>query len=132
MNRQTAIKYRQKIEQAATSLPDEDAVKAPEMFQHWRVGVEMTAGQRICGDDGRLYTVLQTHVSQEDWLPSTTNSLFALVLIPDPEVIPEWVQPSSTNPYMKDDKVRHNGSVWVSEVDNNVWEPGVYGWAQDE
>jgi hypothetical protein len=24
---------------------------------------------------------------------------------------------------MKDDKVRHNGKVWISLVDNNVWEP---------
>jgi hypothetical protein len=53
------------------------------------------------------------------------------VLIPDPETIPEWVQPGSTNPYMKGDKVTHNGSTWVSLVDNNVWEPGVYGWEVD-
>lgn len=29
---------------------------------------------------------------------------------------------------MKDDKVIHNGKTWVSDIDNNVWEPGVYGW----
>ena len=57
-------------------------------------------------------------------------SLFARVLIPDPEVIPEWVQPDSTNPYAKGDKVRHSGSVWVSDIDGNVWEPGVYGWTR--
>ena len=61
-------------------------------------------------------------------MPDVAVSLFAEVLIPDPSVIPDWVQPSSTNPYMKGDKVRHNGKVWVSTVDNNVWEPGVYGW----
>ena len=26
------------------------------------------------------------------------------------------------------DKVTHNGKTWVSDVDNNVWEQGVYGW----
>lgn len=36
--------------------------------------------------------------------------------------------PDSTNPYMTGDKVTHNGSTWVSTCDNNVWEPGVYGW----
>ena len=25
------------------------------------------------------------------------------------------------------DKVTHNGATWISTVDNNVWEPGVYG-----
>ena len=48
----------------------------------------------------------------------------------DPEVIPEWEQPDSTNPYMMGDKVTHNEKTWESTVDNNVWEPGVYGWFQ--
>jgi hypothetical protein len=26
------------------------------------------------------------------------------------------------------DKVKHNGYIWISVVDNNSWEPGVYGW----
>ena len=52
------------------------------------------------------------------------------MLIPDPEVIPEWVQPDSTNPYMAGDKVMHNGKTWVSDIDGNVWEPGVYGWSE--
>lgn len=30
----------------------------------------------------------------------------------------------------KGDKVSHNGSHWTSTVDGNVWEPGVYGWAE--
>ena len=42
--------------------------------------------------------------------------------------IPEWVQPDSTNSYSKGDKVTHNGKTWVSDIDNNVWEPGVYVW----
>jgi C-terminal processing protease CtpA/Prc len=28
------------------------------------------------------------------------------------------------------DKVTHNGKVWESIVDNNSWEPGVYGWTE--
>ena len=78
----------------------------------------------------KLYKVLIQHTSQTTWTPDVSPSLFAEVLIPDPTVIPEWVQPGSTNPYMKGDKVRHNGSVWESSVDNNVWEPGVYGWLE--
>ena len=30
--------------------------------------------------------------------------------------------------YAKGAKVSHNGKHWVSTADNNVWEPGVYGW----
>ena len=79
-------------------------------------------------DEGVLYTVLQAHDSQPTWKPADAPSLFAVVLIPDPEVIPEWVQPDSTNPYHKGDKVKHNGKTWESAIDGNVWEPGVYGW----
>ena len=52
------------------------------------------------------------------------------MLIPDPTVVPEWEQPDSTNPYAKGDKVTHNGKTWVSDIDGNVWEPGVYGWTE--
>lgn len=41
----------------------------------------------------------------------------------------ELAQPvGAHDSYMKDDQTSHNGYRWISEVDNNVWEPGVYGW----
>lgn len=120
--------YRAAIIKAAESLEDEDALKAPMLFERWSgEGVSYTTGTRLYYD-GILYKVLQDHTSQADWTPASAPSLFAKVLIPDPSVIPEWEQPSSTNPYMTGDKVRHNDKIWISTVDNNVWEPGVYGW----
>lgn len=112
-----------------TSLTEEEAVAATCMYPHWSGdGVAYAKGQRV-QYDGTLYTVLQAHTSQAGWTPTGAVSLFAKVLIPDPSVVPEWEQPDSTNPYMKGDKVKHNGKVWVSLVDNNVWEPGVTGTA---
>jgi hypothetical protein len=48
---------------------------------------------------------------------------------PEPE-IPEWVQPTADNPYMTGDKVRFNGEIYESIIDNNVWSPADYpqGW----
>ena len=44
---------------------------------------------------------------------------------------PEWVQPiGAHDAYAKGDKASHNGKNWVSTADNNVWEPGVYGWEE--
>lgn len=63
-------------------------------------------------------------------MPTDAPSLFAKVLIPDTDTIPEWEQPNSTNPYAKGDKVTHNGKTWISTADGNVWEPGVYGWEE--
>jgi hypothetical protein len=124
-----AEKYRQLINKTAVTLTDDEAAYVPMMFERWAAGVAYEVGHRVCYND-RLYKVLQAHTSQAGWEPDAAVSLFAEILIPDPSVIPEWVQPSSTNPYMKGDKVRHNGNVWVSDVDNNVWEPGVYGWSE--
>ena len=114
----------------AQSLTDAEAITATCLHPKWNGdGVQYTAGQRV-QDDGILYTVLQTHTSQPDWKPAAAPSLFAKVLIPDPTVIPEWEQPDSTNPYSKGDKVMHNSKTWVSDIDGNVWEPGVYGWTE--
>lgn len=110
-----------------TGAPDDLALAAPAVYQTWTVGDAYEVDQRVLYE-GVLYKVLQAHTAQESWTPAAAPSLFAKVLIPDPTVIPEWEQPDSTNPYMTGDKVTHNGSTWISTVDNNVWEPGVYGW----
>ena len=125
-----AQKLREYIEKAAVSLSDEEALEAVQLYPSWKNNHEYKeVGERV-RYDGVLYKVLQAHTSQSEWVPPQAPSLFAKVLIPDPDVITEWEQPDSTNPYMKDDKVTHNGKTWVSNVDNNVWEPGVYGWSE--
>lgn len=115
-----------KLRESAT---DEQALSVPVLYPAWRSGVGYVAGQRVL-HGGALYKVLQDHTSQDDWTPGAAPSLFAKVLIPDAETIQEWEQPDSTNPYSKGDKVTHNGKTWISDIDNNVWEPGGYGWTE--
>lgn len=51
---------------------------------------------------------------------------------PGGETYSEWKQPTGAHDaYSKGDKVSHNGKNWVSDVDGNVWEPGVYGWTEE-
>ena len=108
---------------------DEQALAVPVLYPAWRSGVNYAAGIRVLYN-GTLYKVLTAHTSQDDWTPDAAPSLFAKVLIPDETIIPEWEQPDSTNPYSAGDKVTHNGKTWVSDIDNNVWEPSVYGWTE--
>lgn len=113
---------RAKIEQMSQSVitEDEEAADCSALFPQWDGnGIEYAVGFK-CRYNGILYKVLQAHTSQETWNPVDAPSLFAKVLIPDPSIIPEWEQPESTNPYMKRDKVKHNGKTWESLVDNNV------------
>lgn len=108
---------------------DEMSLQVPNLYPAWKVGINYTVGDRVLYEEV-LYKVLQTHTSQETWTPINAPSLFAKVLIPDEDIIPEWEQPGSTNPYMIGDKVMYNGKTYVSIVDNNVWAPDVYGWKE--
>ena len=100
-----ARKLRALIEKAAQSLDEADALEAVDLYPAWAEGEDYVAGMRV-RDEGVLYTVLQSHTSQANWKPKDAVSLFAEVLIPNENEIPEWVQPDSTNPYQKDDKDR--------------------------
>ena len=122
-----AMELRAIIEEAMSKEDDSVVLETPQLLPEWKAGIAYKNGKKI-QYGGIVWKVLQDHTSQEGWEPGAAPSLFAEVLIPDPDVIPEWKQPDSTNPYMSGDKVTHNGSTWVSTIDNNVWEPGVYGW----
>lgn len=127
-----ARRLRATIEILAENLDDEAAIDAVELFPNWAVGAEYEKNERV-RYNGVLYKVLQSHTSQADWTPDTAFSLFARVLIPEPEVIPVWEQPDSANPYMKGDKVHYptaDDDIYESVVDNNVWSPVDYpdGW----
>ena len=102
---------------------DAQALAVPVLYPAWRSGVAYVTGHIVL-HGGVLYNAMQDHTSHDDWTLAAAPSLFAKVLIPDAETIPEWEQPDSTNPYSKGDKVTHNGKMWVSTIDNNVWEPG--------
>lgn len=111
------------------TVDDNTALRMVDYYPAWEVGTDYAAGFKA-QYDGVLYKCLQAHTSQPDWTPDSAPSLWAKVLIPDETVIPEWEQPDSTNPYSKGDKVTHNGKTWVSDIDNNVWAPGVFGWTE--
>ena len=109
-----------------------DEVTASEhanMFLAWQENMQCKAGMFL-QHEGRLYRVLQDHTSQADWLPDLTAALYKAIGFNE-EGIPYWSQPiSQQDSYMKDAEVVNpdDGSVWVSDLDYNVWKPGVYGW----
>ena len=108
-------------------LSDEDALTVPEMFPKWSDDCEYSVDDRVRYGD-TLYKCLQAHTSQSTWTPPDSPSLWVRVDDPSHE-FPEWVQPTgATDAYNKGDKVSHNDKHWISDVDGNVWEPGVYGW----
>lgn len=133
MQRGKARKLREVIEQASGSLPDEDALEAVELFPAWAANREYITDERVRWLD-KLYRCVQTHVSQAGWSPDGTPALWTEVA--KPGEIPVWRQPTGAqDAYRLGDKVHYpdeDGNVWVSTAENNVWEPGVYGWEKEE
>ena len=110
-------------------MTDEEALEVAALFPTWasKIGEAVAAGERLWYD-GKLYKVIQAHTVQEEWTPDTAVSLYVEVSI---EEIPEWVQPlGAQDAYRLNDKVKHNGHTWQSNIDYNTYEPGVYGWTQ--
>jgi chitodextrinase len=124
-----ARKLRPYIEKTAITLDDSDALEATQLFPIWRADATYEKDDRVRYDT-ILYKCLQNHIAQEAWTPTAAPSLWAKVLIPSPDVIPEWEQPDSTNPYQIGDKVRFEGKVYESVIANNIWSPRDYpqGW----
>ena len=125
-----ARKLRQLIERMAAELPDTDALEAQELFPKWSIK-HYTVDDRVRYGE-TLYKCLTEHDAQEDWTPDTAPSLW--VRVDDPTVeFPEWIQPAgSTDVYNQGAKVSHNEKHWTSDIDGNVWEPGIYGWTEVE
>ena len=119
---------RKLIERTATTLSDTDALTAPELFPKWTIK-QYEVGDRVRYND-TLYKCLQSHTAQSDWTPDVAVSLW--VKVDDPSIeFPDWHQPSGAqDAYMKGDKVTYEEKHYISDVDNNVWRPDVYGWSE--
>ena len=121
-----ALVLRGIMDKAGAMLTDEQALKVTALYPLWDAAKTYAVGDRV-RYAGNLYRCLTAHTAQAAWTPTDAHSLWAKVLTDPSGAILPWEQPGSTNPYMKGDKVTHNGKTWESLVDNNVWEPGAVG-----
>jgi hypothetical protein len=101
------------------------------LFDPWRPGIIVSVGD-LYSWDGTVVQCLQAHTTQSDWSPDAVPALWKIhrntTTNPEP-----WVQPlGGHDAYQLGDLVTHNGQTWESTVNNNVWEPGIYGWIVKE
>ena len=112
---------------------DIDEVTATEhadLFEAWVTDKDYAVGKILTRPNGNLYKCVQAHRSQAGWEPENTPALWTKIGDPTVEY-PEWSQPlGAHDAYEQGAKVSHNGEKWTSDVANNVWEPGVYGWSE--
>lgn len=117
----------------SANLTDEQAMQIADLYPNWAAMKAYAADEIVkfgVNADGetQLYKVIQAHTSQADWTPDTAASLYKKIGFTD-DGVSIWTQPlGATDAYMKGDVVSFENQLWESTVDNNVWQPGVYGW----
>lgn len=91
----------------------------------WRPGLNLSDGTFVIWN-GYRYLTIQGHISQLGWEPDREDidALFVLKTISDG--YEEWSQPGGDyDAYAKGDKVTYQGKIYVSEVNANVYAPGI-------
>lgn len=118
---------RASMDSAGAMMTDEQAMSSVYLFMPWSESAHYVVGERVRYGE-QLYKCLTEHDAQATWTPTDAPSLWVRVDNPAEEY-PAWVQPTgATDAYAKGAKVSHNDKHWISDVDANTWEPGVYGW----
>lgn len=117
----------------AQTLPDEKKLELPEIYPEWVIGKQYAIGETVrygvdTAGKSQIFSVLQAHKSQADWLPTAVPAMYKKISFA-PSGVPNWVQPvGAVDAYAMNAIVMHKTKKWKSTAANNVWEPGVYGW----
>lgn len=138
---QAALELRKALQLFLATLDVDTAaaemLEVPSVFPAFQVGKQYKAkevfryGENSVGD-AQLYTVLQDHVSAEEWQPDTATSLYKKIGVTEGGY-PEWVQPlGASDAYNSGDVVSYKGTLYMSTIDGNTWSPEAYpnGWAE--
>lgn len=130
--REQLYEMKKNIHLAVKSLSDEEAIKTVDLFPIWEADKDYVKNDRVRWG-GLLYKLFpETHHSQSDWTPDIVPAIWVRV-DNSTEEYPEWRQPlGAQDAYNEGDKVSHNDKHWISNIDSNVWEPGIYGWNEEK
>lgn len=115
------------------NLSETEAMEIADLYEPWMPEKKYPPDKILkygVNQDGetQLYRTISEHTSQANWQPNTTPALYKPIGFTD-EGVSIWTQPlGAHDAYHKGDIVSHNDKLWVSDIDSNTYEPGVYGW----
>ena len=124
--KETIIKAKQELETKVMTLQEEIEMLMAS-YEEWKTG-EVVSVSDVRRYNNKLYAVIQAHTTQDDWTPDTALSLWKIYnpkeTLQGTELIPDFAQPTGAHDaYKIDDKVRFEGKVYESTIDDNVWSP---------
>lgn len=140
LNLLQAQQARRVFELFAAQITDESVMmEVADMYPTWEQLVEKKGSYKAgtvfrwgVNDDGetQLWSFISDYTPVDTYTPEQDIAHYKKIGITESGV-PIWSQPlGATDAYSKGDKVSHRDVLWTSDVDGNVWEPGVYGWSQ--
>ena len=129
-NLQAAEQFRRAIQIFVADLSDEQALEISTVYPKYEIGKAYKTGDRFTEGingvgDAQLYKVVQDHISQADWHPSNTPSLYKAIGVTE-DGYDEWSAPTGAHDtYSIGDIVSYQGTLYISTVDGNAYAPGV-------
>ena len=113
------------------SFDETTLLENADMFIVWDANWTGKVGT-IVRDEGQLYQKINADFNAPfpQSKPSADASQWKRIGNPAEEW-PMWVQPlGAHDAYPQGAKVKHKGKNWVSSLNGNIWEPGIYGWSE--
>lgn len=134
-NLQALEQLRRAVQFFAQTLTSKQAMEIATVYPEYEVGKTYKVGEMfIFGEnnvgDPQLYKVMQEHISQEDWKPSDSPTLYKPIGLTE-QGYPIWSKPSGVHDaYNVGDIVDFYGTLYKSLIDGNVFSPEEYpsGW----
>lgn len=115
-----------------SDISAEDYAELISIYDEWREGTWYKAGQVVRWKDKAYEVVAPEHYSVISQEPDVTPAVYKEFTPPeigDQEIIEDWEAPLYAEVgYNTGDIVRYKGQLWISTMDKNPHEPGVYGW----
>lgn len=138
---QAAEQLRRALQMFCQTLNDEDAIEIATVYPNWKENTTYKINTIVVYginevNDPQLYRCVQEHISQIDWTPSETPSLWTAIGLA-PDNVPVWSQPvGAQDAYNIGDRVHYptiSDSIYISLIDGNIWSPDIYpaGWQQE-
>lgn len=122
------IKMVSYIRGTRATAPAEIADANPQFYNPWGSGEPVQIGDRRRDPNNGLVYEVYALAGDNLYPPHQVLNIWRRVW---DEEWPQWVQPTGAHDaYAEGAKVTHGDKKWTSDVKDNIWEPGVYGWTE--
>ena len=112
MTRAQALAFRNKIENAAILLPDEDALNSIELFPVWSGNKDYVLGER-CRYQDRLYRCYNPITANPTWTPDVTPAHWEVVTIGEDGTLTNPITAAVGMRYYKDLYYKENDIIYL-------------------